>query len=167
MPYVPEKERDWRACLSLLLSIVMALCLRKLEGKRDWDDPRKEEPWLAANDLRADALKDLVTQENKLSVYRVTEVVPVQRILAALGSARDNLVKIDFILFDFDVLKGLAIAYEEVLGTTLDSEVNACHIDLIELTGKKIADFGAKIRAAPGGESSRQGGQSAHSGFRK
>src|SRR5436190_23422883 len=108
---------------SLWTSTLMALCLRKLDRKRDWDDPRSDEQWLAVNDLRADALRDLETEGDKLSIYRVSEQVSVQRILAALGANRDYFTKMDYILFDFAVVGDLAIAYEEVRGDTLDTAV--------------------------------------------
>jgi hypothetical protein len=126
----------------------MALCVRKLDRKREWDDPRKDEPWLGANDLRADALRDLTTEGNKLSIWKITEELPLPRILAALAAKRENLVKLEFILFDFAVLGELGIAHEQVNGDTHDSVVNGCHIDLIQLTARKVSEFGARIRAA-------------------
>jgi hypothetical protein len=126
----------------------MALCVRKLDRKQKWDDPQKSEPWLGAYDLRADALRDLETERNRLSVYEVSEEISLPRILAALAAKRHHASILDFIVFDSAILDELAIAHERVKGDTHDAGVNACHIDLIQLTAKKLSDFGGRIRAA-------------------
>lgn len=128
----------------------MATCLRKIERKREWEDPRNEEPWLKMDDLRADALRDLETDSNSLSVYEISDEVPVQRIIAALAATRDRLVKVDFILFDSTILNDLNIAHEKVPGNTPDAAVNSCHVDLVQLTAHKLSEFGARIRAGGG-----------------
>jgi hypothetical protein len=126
----------------------MALCLRKLDRKLPWGDPLGDEPWLAANDLRADALRDLETEENKLSIWELSEEIPQSRILAALAAMREHAAKVDFIVFDFAILDELKIARERAGGNTLDAGVNDRHLDLIQLTARKLSDFGARIRAA-------------------
>lgn len=126
----------------------MALCLRKLDRKAKWADPQSDEPWLGANDLRADALRDLETEENKLSIWEVNEEIPLPRILAALAALRDYVGKLEFIVFDSAVLDELGIVREHANGNTHDGGVNSRHIDLIQLTARKLSDFGARIRAA-------------------
>lgn len=123
----PSSRSFWRTLRFLWASALMVLCVRKLDGKRDWEDPRKDEPWLGKNDLRADALRDLTTEGNKLSIYEVSEGVPIPRILAALAARRDNAVKLDFIVFALAVLDEIGIAYQRVSGDTHDDAVNTCH----------------------------------------
>jgi hypothetical protein len=126
----------------------MSLCLRKLDRKSKWDDPHGSEPWLGAKDLRADALSDLQTEENKLSVWQLNEEIPLPRILAALAALRDQAVKLDFIVFDSAILDELDIARDHANGNTHDAGVNGRHIDLVQLNARKLSDFGARIRSA-------------------
>jgi hypothetical protein len=126
----------------------MAWCVRKLDYRRLLEDPREEEAWLTNGDLRADALRDLTTDDNKLSIYEVDDAggVSLDRILAALAARRDNIAKLDFVLFDFTILGDVELAYERVPGDTFDSAVNDRHIDLVQLTARKLAEFGSRIR---------------------
>lgn len=126
----------------------MALCLRKLDRKIEWDDPREDELWLGVNDLRADALGDLTTENNSLSIWEVSEEIPAERILAALAAKRDNVAKLDFIRFDSAILDELGIVRERANGNTHDARVNSCHLNLIQLTASKLSTFGARMRAS-------------------
>lgn len=144
----PNSRLFWDKLASLWASKLMALCVRKLDRKVTWDDPRKDEPWLGPNDLRADALSDLLTDANKLSVWVERDEVSLRRILAAVAAKRDLLVKLDFIVFDFAILGQIGIEHEQVAGDTQDSVVNACHVDLVQLTAEKLSNFGSRIRAA-------------------
>ena len=126
----------------------MAIFLRKIDARSLWQNPLPGEGWLGDRDLRADALRDLRTDENKLSIFEVNEEdgIPVKRIVAAIAAKRDFLAKVDFILFESDLLGNLDISSEKVAGDTLDPAVNASHIDLVCLTAAKLAEFGGRIR---------------------
>ena len=126
----------------------MGLCVRKIDYKRLWDAPEKDETWLTVSDLRADALRDLPTENNRLSIYEIDgqNGVPLPRVLAALAARRQYLAKLDFIVFDSKVLDELKIDMDKAAGITYDAAVNGCHFDLIKLTAQKLAQFGARIR---------------------
>lgn len=135
----------------------MALFLRKIDNRPLWYAPLPGENWLGVRDLRADALRDLRTDGNKLSIFEVDERagMPITRILAAIAAKRDYLAKLDFILFESAVVENLGIAFEKAAGDTFDPAVNACHVDLVRLTAAKLAEFGARIRSD--GEIARRG----------
>ena len=126
----------------------MALCVRKVDRKHNWHDPRWDEPWLGINDLRADALRDLQTEENKLSIWEMNDDIPLSRVLAAVAASREFVAKLDFIVFEFGILDELKMERERVSGNTHDVGVNDRHIDLIHLSARKLSEFGARIRAA-------------------
>lgn len=144
-----ENQTWWDFFVSFWMAL-MARFVRKLDYRRLWENPRQEEAWLDIQDLRADALRDLATEDNKLSIYEVDEAeeVSLPRILAALAAKRDNVAKLDFVHFDFAIVGELGMAHERVPGDTFDAAVNARHLDLVQLTAKRLADFGARIRAA-------------------
>lgn len=129
-------------------AVLMAIFLRKIDARSLWHNPLPGEDWLGERDLRADALRDLRTDENKLSIFEVNEEagISVTRIVAAIAAKRDFLAKLDFILFESDLLQNLDISSKKVDGDTLDPAVNASHIDLVRLTAAKLAKFGARIR---------------------
>lgn len=116
----------------------MPKLLRKLNSKRRWD---KCEPpsWLEEGHLKADPLADLNTSGNRLSVYHIEDDQSnLDQVITALASTRDHADKMDFALFDLQLLAGLGIKMESSEGNTLLDGVNACHRDLIELTGERL-----------------------------
>jgi len=124
--------------------------VRKLGSKTLWDDPTPEEAdWLGPGDLRADALRDLETEQNTLSIFEVDEQsgISESRILAALAANCNNLAKADFVVFDSPIIGELGIVYERIDGRTFDGGVNARHVNLVKLTAGKLAAFGARVRS--------------------
>jgi hypothetical protein len=99
--------------------------------------------------LQADALKNFRTSENKMSVFKVDEENrqdSVIRILVALACGRQSLDKIDYALFDSEIINKLDIQFDEIEGTTPDQTVNKLHIDLIKLSGYKICELAKSIQ---------------------
>ena len=96
-----SKRQSLRKTLAALwTAVLMAIFLRKIDARSLWQNPLPGEGWLGDRDLRADALRDLRTDENKLSIFEVNEEdgIPVKRIVAAIAAKRDFLAKVDFIL---------------------------------------------------------------------
>lgn len=128
----------------------MPLFVRKLGSRTQWDDPTPAEAgWLGARDLRADALGEIETDENTLSIYEIKEEsgISTPRILAALAAGCNNRGKADFVVFDSAILDELEIVQQRIKGETFDKGVNDCHINLVQLTAERLARFGAKIRS--------------------
>jgi hypothetical protein len=114
----------------------MALLLRDVRQNRWY----KEEaaPFLAADDVPADPVGDLRTQQNLLSVF---EVAPdrsnIERIVCALAVGKQEIKDAGYILVDSDLLTDAGIEVRETPGGTADKGVNAWHRDLV-LSGNKL-----------------------------
>ncbi|CAN5784806.1 hypothetical protein BH18ACI4_BH18ACI4_19670 [soil metagenome] len=126
----------------------MPLVFRKIE-KAKWYKTDAV-PWLAAEDLQADALADLSTKGNVLSVYFVDEddEEALDRLIAALALNREFITKLDYALFPEDSLSDIAIRVTNEEGDTSDPVVNTWHRHLTELSAEKIIHLADLIRNA-------------------
>ena len=123
----------------------MPKLIRKLEQKF-WLDPQKADE---IGGLQADALKNFKTTENALSVFKLNDndiEKSVTRVLIAIACGRDKTDKIDYALFDDEILNTLNIKVNEKDGDTPDSDVNKLHIDLHSLTGDAICKLAGFIQ---------------------
>ncbi len=95
-------------------------------------------PWLVEGELQADALDDLKTINNTLSVWWVDDSQKnLERVVIAFAANRDSFAQVDYALFDKQILSDLNIKFEKSSGDTPDGEVNKWHLDLVELTASK------------------------------
>lgn len=130
----------------------MANAFRKIDYKAFWNKTPvdDEQGWFGDGQLRADALVDLRTTTNRLSIYFLDQDPPVSldRIIGAVAANRGGsfISKIDYVLFDTGILADLAIEIDAQPGTTLDNAVNACHCDLVHLTAGKLSALGARMQ---------------------
>jgi hypothetical protein len=131
----------------------MGQMFRKIDHKQLWSNKPiddDEKAWLAEGEFRSDALGDLKTSLNRLSIYVLDDRtnITVERLIAALAanSAVGYVSKVDYILFDATLLQNLAIEIDVQPGRTHDADVNACHRDMVHLTGSKLAEFGKVIQ---------------------
>jgi len=123
--------------------------VRTLNYRLLWDRSAPSvSPWLQTTELAADALHDLRTRDNRLSIFLVNTLdsPDLNRVLAAVGANRTNLDKIDYAAFDVRVLDDLGVTIEPTPGATPDELVNQWHHDLIHLTATKVAELGVAIR---------------------
>ena len=125
---------------------VMPLAFRKIDHKILWskepiDD--EERKWLLEGELRADALVDIKTKGNRLSIYLVDEAAGItkERLVGALAAKGEFVGKVDYVVFDLDILNELHIDVDAIVGETPDQDVNTCHRDLMRLTARKLADI--------------------------
>lgn len=120
----------------------MAYLLRKLNNKRYWDkSPHEDEAWLVDEFARADALKNLLTTNNSLSMYRVDDPVSqVDRVLAALASTT-HLKNVDYAYLDESEVVNIGVKLHAVPGETPDEFVNTLHVNLVELTSERLSDL--------------------------
>jgi len=127
----------------------MATVLRKIDHKQLWNKKPEGDiaSWLQEGELPADALQDIQTDNNRLSVFLLEDGAPttLERVIGALAAKRNHLAKFDYVLFGPALLAELGIELEATLGDTLDGAVNACHRDLVKLTATKLADFGTSL----------------------
>ncbi len=122
----------------------MPLLFRKLNNKRHWD----RQAWLSSGDAPADALSDLKTTENKLSIFLVDETeAGLDRVVAASALNRHHhLDVLDLALIAEGVLTKLRIDMSQSLGQTPDAGVNEWHRDLLDLSASKLAKLAGAIR---------------------
>jgi len=113
------------------------LILRKIR-KAKWY--RSEAvPWLAKEDLQADALVDLATKGNRLSVFVVEDDQSnLERIIAGIAANCDFISDFDYALFAQEALDEVKINAEDTSGETPDRVVNSWHRDLVELSAANI-----------------------------
>ena len=91
--------------------------------------------WLTPRELQADAMLDLQTRGNHLSVYRVDSQAEVERVVAALAANRDHVANLDYAIFDDDELLEQPIEITQSPGET----ANVLHHDIGELTVGNVA----------------------------
>lgn len=124
----------------------MPLILRKIK-KAKWYR-NIDVPWLKPGELQADALADLKTTGNRLSVWLIQDDKSnLERVIAALASTCDVPTNIDFVLMDQSELQRLGIKWENTKGDSHDEQINHTHhLDLLELTATKLYDFANQIQ---------------------
>lgn len=123
----------------------MAKLMRKIKKSR-WADA-DDLPWLGPGDIQADAIVDLKTSSNSLSVFAVDDsAASVDDVVAALGASSDHLSVIDFALFGEEIAESLDIRMIPCPGDLVDAEVNSWHRDLRELSGRKLLALAEHIK---------------------
>jgi hypothetical protein len=104
-------------------------------------------PWLLAGELQADALGDLLTQFNALSIWQIeADRTNLERVIAALVTTQENLSNFDYVLVDQSVIENAGFKIESNIGETPDSTANTWHRDLIELTADRLLMLARIIR---------------------
>jgi hypothetical protein len=96
-------------------------------------------PWLEKGQVPADPLTNLRTRDNGMSVYLVDEDdgFGVERYIAALAAGRGSHDYYDYLLFDHECLLRAGIRPVPTEGETPDEQVNAHHLDLVQLSGSQ------------------------------
>lgn len=124
----------------------MARILRKIRKNRWYKT--EEISWLPDNELQADALDDLRTKSNELSVYRVDENESnLGRVIAALAANTDNPSNIDFAIFGQEIISEIGIKAKNSRGDLPDDQVNHWHTDLYELSASQLLELAKAIKA--------------------
>lgn len=117
----------------------MALVFREIGSRIVWAAKSIDEDWLSDDDIRADALKYLKSDNNTLSIYLLENKALLGRIIGAHCAARDNVSNLDYALFDESLLHDIGIIQEATPAINVpDTEVTNWHRDLVKLTGKKV-----------------------------
>ena len=109
----------------------MARFLRVVRQGR-WSRPT----WKASipQQWQADALGDLATQGNALSVFLVDTQQTTDQVIAGLAAKRKNLTNFDYAVIDSNLLTNLGVRTEPQTGETLHPEANQLHHNIVELT---------------------------------
>ena len=97
-------------------------------------------PWLERGDVPADAVSDLRTTGNELSVWELeSDRSNLKRIVCALALGRSEITASGYVVFDSAPLAGIDIGISaEKPGGTPDKGANKWHRDLTNLSGNKL-----------------------------
>jgi hypothetical protein len=116
---------------------------------RNITNPKWVRPaWSTDEDIPADALTDLRSTNNELSVWAITtEVTDVSLALTAFASARANLDKLDYVLIDEGIPQSVSIRVDTCEGLTPCSSANHLHRNLAQLTVRKVSSLAVAIMA--------------------
>ena len=95
--------------------------------------------WLTQGELQSDALLDLQTRDNRLSLFRVESEQETEQVVVALAATKQNLANLDYAVFDQTQLSDTQISVRQEDGDTPDMQVNKRHYDISELTVSKLA----------------------------
>lgn len=128
----------------------MTLALRIIK-KKNWYNSSAYD-WLDESEFLADALQDLKTEDNNLSIWLIEEGddTTLRRVIAGLTARRDHIVNFDYCVIDFTVIDALKIRYKRSDGDGNDHLANKkWHFDLIQLSGNKIWGLAEYIRKNP------------------
>jgi hypothetical protein len=101
--------------------------------------------------VQADALSDLRTDDNALSIYLIQyDRSDLDRVVAAIAACGDHVSNFDYALFDESVIHDANLKIVNRPGNMPDQVVNASHHrDLIELTTGSLLLLVNAIRDAP------------------
>lgn len=124
----------------------MRFVLRKIRKARWYKHDRVS--WLVEGELQADALDDLRTTGNRLSVYLVDDDdTNLERVASALVTANTEYISdFEYAIISYEVFQELDIKTEDSEGETPDGLVNSWHRDLLELTAAKIVALATAIQ---------------------
>jgi hypothetical protein len=123
----------------------MAYLLRKIRKNRWYKT--EELTWLPENELQADALDDLRTKSNELSVFHIDQDTSnLNRVVAALAISFDDPSNFDFALLNEETMSEMGIKWKRSPGALSDKEVNNWHSDLYELSDSRLLELARTIK---------------------
>lgn len=139
----------------------MPFLLRTLR-KNKFDEELQPE-WVPDSDIQADALKDLQTTDNCLSVWQIDdEKTHLNRLLAAIAAGRENLANIDYALIDIAEVTGLGLDLVKNDGQILDDAMKTFHRDIVKISAYSLGRLAVVIQEKANLERlSKQGTRSA------
>lgn len=124
----------------------MPYLLRNIRKAKWYKNPNVA--WLPDGELQADALVDLKTDNNELSVWYIEDdKLNLEQVISALTANRAFVSSIDYALIDLQDLSGLNLKIEKTEGDSPDKEANATwHRDVTMLTVPLIVGLARTIQ---------------------
>lgn len=103
--------------------------------------------WLAEGELQADALGDLNTKNNELSVWCIEDDESnLKEVVTALAAKCDDISNLDYALFDQQLLSEISIRIKATKGGSPYERANdSWHHDLVELSAFKLMELANTI----------------------
>ena len=122
----------------------MEFVLRKLDRRAAFHPL----DWIQEGDVAADALSNLRTIGNALSVWQIDEKrTNLARVVAALAAGRMKLDKIDYALLDRQTLEPLGIRLVKEAGGSFDRDANTLwHQDMTGLSASKLLELACTLQ---------------------
>jgi hypothetical protein len=120
---------------------VVALLLRKIRKGRWYKEHQPS--WLCTDDIPADPLGDLVTRENRLSLWYIDDdKANLQDVVAAMAANADNVSNFDYALLDLEAVLSLGLKVASTEGGSPNKDANSrWHRDVIELSSSKLGQL--------------------------
>lgn len=87
---------------------------------------------------QGDALGDLNTTKNVLSVYLADTDQKVGQVVAGIAANRDHLVNLDYAFISEDILSKFNLRSVQVGGKTFHHIANELHFDIVDLTAGNV-----------------------------
>ena len=123
----------------------MPYVLRKIKRIR-WESKCE---WLQPDEVQADALSDLNTQNNELSVWLIfDDQSNIRDVVAALSLSGDYIPVVDYALIALDVVVANGFEVAENMGVTPFTAANQWHRDLVRLSATKILQLSKIVNQA-------------------
>ena len=123
----------------------MPFLLRTLR-KNKFDEEQQFE-WVPDGDIQADALNDLRTSGNCLSVWLVEDSEEtLLRLLAAIAAGRDHLSNIDYALIAVSEIQKAGLELVENDGQILDDAMKALHRDVVKISAFSLGKLAVAIQ---------------------
>lgn len=124
----------------------MTLILRKVKKPR-WLKDDDSLRWLARDEPQADALRDLETSGNKLSVWLVADdKANLNDVVIALIATGDLVSHVDYVLIDHTILDKLGVQVENAAGDTPYEQANKWHKNLPELSAAILLQLAREVQ---------------------
>jgi hypothetical protein len=121
----------------------VSFLLRKISKAKWLIDPE------LGNELQADALNDLRTGNNRLSVWFIeTDHANLNQVITALASNRERVEKVDYVLIDMTTLNQHSFTLRNIVGDTPYEAANSFHRDLENLRARQILDLALMIQVS-------------------
>lgn len=123
----------------------MPLLLRQIRKSRWYKYPDVQ--WLPLEALQADALVDLKTEDNRLSVWQIEDDESnLDQVIAAVATKRDECSNLDYAVLDAHLLLRINAEIEVTKGDTFyDKANNLWHRNIIELSAENIMELAHMI----------------------
>jgi hypothetical protein len=122
------------------------LLLRVVRKAKWYKNP--DVPWLRDGDLQADAIADLRTTDNRLSVWHIEDDQSnLRRVAAAYAAGRDSIANFDYAIFNTDVVDDLGVIMDDQPGNSPDSEANEkWRRNLGQFSHRQLFEFAEYLR---------------------
>jgi len=96
----------------------------------------------------ADALLDLQTRENKLSLWLIDDDGSnLDEVVGSIALTRETVSHVDYVTFGLDVVEEIGLDLRQTQGHTPVPAVNSWHREAVELSAENIADLADKLFA--------------------